>query len=197
MVSESWAGRVVAERYELLETYQEQLRLLILLGTKDAGKTFAGGIAVDEALVRWLANPWRGRGAPSAPAMVAAEFLADAWMYWDKTKDGREPVEPSTGLNKELLLSASLLVVDDSGHEPANKTEIVGEATDILVCRRCDRGLRTLLTSNYMTDVDLLARYKPRDQRLGERFTEHGMQFNCPAVNLRRRTRRAGEGAST
>lgn len=172
---------------------QDQRRLLVLSGDPDASKTTAASLALDIATVAWCAQV--GRGGPG-PQLIPAELLVGAWMYYDRTRERTEPTEPLTGVNKLVLSTCWLLVIDDVGQEGAEHLQLVGEIVDVLVRVRCDRGLRTVLTTNLL-DVDaLVKRYPARGQRIGERLTEHGVWARCPAEGLRGSRRSRGEEGS-
>jgi hypothetical protein len=165
-------------------------RLLVLSGEKDSGKTTAAAYAAaadpTEADRRWLRE-----GAPLG-RYIEAELLIGAWYHRGVERDARgieHVVEPLTGMNRAELVTCSLLVIDDAGQEPAKLAGETGEAIDIIVRLRCDRMLRTVLTTNETTVEAFAQRYEDgagRGARLLERLTEHGLWIDCPVEGLRR-----------
>ena len=167
-------------------------RLLVLEGPKDAGKTTACAVAVEadpsEADQRWLT-----RGAPHG-RYIEAELLLKAWWHRDHVDASgvRIDADPITGLTPSALVNCRLLAIDDVGQEPAPFVAEVGEALDVLVRLRCDRRLRTVISTNLASAEAMIARYNAagRGQRLAERITEHGRWVRCPVEGLRAPRRR-------
>lgn len=167
-------------------------RLLVLSGRKDAGKTTAAAYAAaSEPLpedLRWLREHAPGR------RYVEAELLMGPWMFYRLAERDGKGIEhthdPVTGLNRGDLVACSLLVIDDLGQEAAALAGDVGEVIDVLVRLRCDRRLRTVITTNELTVEALSKRYGPRGARLAERITEHGLWVDCPVEGLRGEERR-------
>lgn len=167
-------------------------RLLVLAGQKDAGKTTACSVAV-------AADPseadavWVGRTAPRG-RYVEAELLLKAWWHRDYLDESsrRVDVDPVTKLSPAVLVGCSLLAIDDVGQEPGQFVDGVAEALDVLVRLRCDRRLRTVISTNLETVDALVARYSAtgRGGRLTERLTEHGLWVKCPPEGLRTTSRR-------
>jgi len=159
---------------------QQARRVLVLAGDPDASKTTAACVAIELDLRRWVADP---RSRPGlGPRLLQAEHLITAWLF-----RGREAaVETVTQTNRAILLTCSLLVIDDVGQEPGELVTIFGEALDTLITTRCNKGLRTVVTANITSASALLERYGARGQRIGERLTEHGVWRTCPIVGLRR-----------
>jgi hypothetical protein len=170
-------------------------RVLVLAGEKDSGKTTAASWAAaadpGPADLRWLA---RGAGLGR---YIEAELLRDAWLHHRTVKDadGIEHDKNSlTGMNREQLVTCWLLVIDDVGQESGALLHEVAEAVDVICRLRCDRRLRTVLTTNMVADEGakraskLAARYAEtgRSARLMERLTEHGLWVDCPREYLRR-----------
>lgn len=165
-------------------------RLLVLSGKKDSGKTTAASYAAaadpNDADRRWLRE-----GAPLG-RYIEAEMLISAWYHRGTERDARgidHAVEPITGMARADLITCSLLVIDDAGQEAAKLAGETGEAIDIIVRLRCDRLLRTVLTTNETSVEAFGARYNDnagRGERLCERLTEHGLWIDCPVEGLRR-----------
>lgn len=169
-------------------------RLLFLAGKKDASKTAAASVAVDEAMTRWLSE---GGNPDAGPRLVPVEFLANAWRYFDKTKKGLEPFDPATRTNKAQMLRCPFLAFDDVGQEGVHDVDTVGEAIEVLSYRRPEAGLWMLITTNceemgkrgadgrYHPESSFLARYPGRAQRLERTIRQFGIWTRCPTVHLR------------
>lgn len=165
-------------------------RLLVLSGKKDSGKTTAAAYAAAadplEADRRWL------REGAVLGRYIEAELLINAWYHRVGEKDAHDikhAVEVVTGMSRVELVTCSLLVIDDAGQEPGKLSAETGEAIDIIVRLRCDRMLRTVLTTNEESEVAFGQRYDNnagRAERLLERLTEHGWWIDCPIEGLRR-----------
>jgi len=173
---------------------QDKRRLLILAGRKDASKTAASSVAVDEALTKHLAV---GGSLATGPRLIPVEKLADAWRYYDRTKKGAEPFDPATGTNKAQMLACPLLALDDVGQEEGRYAEAVGEVIEIVSYRNPERGLWVLLTTNYeqmgkadekgryLDEKTFLGRYPMRAQRLERTIRQFGIWATCPFEGLR------------
>ena len=91
-------------------------------------------------------------------------------------------------MNKDELVSCSLLVIDDLGEEDSVRMQQTLEVVDIVTRLRCDELLRTVITTNMANMAALVSRYHDteRAHRLAERMTKHGAWVDCPVEGLRR-----------
>lgn len=99
--------------------------LLWLSGPKGCGKSFAAAT---------LVRRFGGRMIP------AALLVRHGW--WAKL-----PAK-ATGLCQDDLLTTPLLAIDDLAQEAEGDRAATIEATEQLICQRCDAGLRTVITTN-------------------------------------------------
>lgn len=166
--------------------------LLVLAGPKGCGKSFG---AAEQVHLRG------GR-------MIAARILLrHGWWCSSSSKgrdrdgDGRSAV---TRLTHEEMLTTPILGIDDLGQEADKDHALVVEAVDTLVCLRCDAGLRTLITTNFLraTDTDRLAGtlegyLGTRRETLLARVVEYGAIVECPAQDLRAEERQLKIEAAT
>ena len=155
-------------------------RVLALMGAPDAGKTTAASWAAAQEPSAADLRLWTPRTGLPAVVFLPAEDLAGAWQ----ARRERDPISRRTLAE---LRDCWLLVIDDLGQEPGIVAGMVGEAVDILVRRRSDDGLRTLITSNLATPAALGGRYPDRGQRLHESMLEHGYFTPVPPEGRRRR----------
>lgn len=168
-------------------------RLLVLSGNPDAGKTTAAAFGAASAPgpedIVWLREgaPW-GR-------YVEAELLMGPWMFYTPVEiDGiKHTTDPVTRMHRGDLVHCWLLVIDDLAQEAAALAPNIGETIDVLIRLRCDRKLRTIITTNERTSAALAQRYDQaagRGQRLTERLVEHARWVDCPDEGLRSAARR-------
>jgi hypothetical protein len=171
--AQRWLRSVLAER---AGGKHRAARVLVLSGPKDSSKTTTAA---------WLIDHWTYSRVDAWPHFIAVEDLLDAWYAIDQPG-------PVTRLRKRDLLTTSLLVLDDVGQEPSHERIAVptAEAIDIILRKRCDDGLHTVLTTNELSETDFCARYAARP-RIGERLTEFSRWVDCPVEGFRHEDRRA------
>lgn len=152
-------------------------RVLVFGGPKDAAKTTAAA---------WLMARWAYHRADSFPLMVAAEDLHGIWL----AHSAAEP-HADSGRWRGQLYSPALLVLDDVGQESAAPqiAAIIVEALDIILRKRCDADLHTVITTNEETPEAFCARYASRP-RIAERLTEFSRFVSCPVEGFRHGERR-------
>lgn len=165
----------------------------VLVGPPDASKSFAASWAVaqDPPAGAPRYDRGRSRGWPPdlSPVFVQAELLVrivDHRRRWED-EDAREP---TSGRSVEEVLGAYLLALDDLGQEAARRDSKVADAVDIVIRTRCDRGLRTVITTNHRSIEAMARSLGGRGPRVAERLLEYGTEIACPFEGLRDARRR-------
>lgn len=158
--------------------------LLVLCGPKGCGKSFGAAEQVHLAGGRMIA---------------ARILLRHGW--WRDAKAGPSPV---TGLTHEEMLTTPILGIDDLGQEADKDHTAVVEAVDALVCLRCDAGLRSVITTNFLRAADpanlagtLEGYLGTRRETILARVVEYGAIVHCPDEDLRAEERQLKIEAAT
>lgn len=191
-------GPVVAKA---LEWADSDATLLVLSGPKGRGKSLAAGMLVHRF---------------GGVAVEASLICDDGWWM----AEGRR--SRVSGLTREDLANAPLLVIDDFGQESAGRREHVVDVLAQLVQLRTRKGLRTIITTNLLSreaahalaearkkagaPADEVAAVRAstfraylghRAELVTARIVEHGLWVDCLGADLRTEEARRRRGGGT